>query len=473
MRADRSRLPAVGPDPAFAFPAIVRHTLTNGLAVRTVEHHSVPVITFVLQVEGGSGADPGDMEGLAAVTADMVDEGTGELSAIDVSERLARIGGEYDVDVGADATVFTLTTLSRFAERGASLLSDMVTAPSLREHDFTRVRQLRLDRLRQLKDLAPAVAERAFLRLLYGAHPYGHLAIGNDAALRRMSLDDVAGFHAAAFSPSRATLVVTGAMRHDELAAVAEQAFGGWIDDRRVTRSGPEPGRAQPDLGRRPDVVAAGDVPPASGTPGLAIVPRDGAAQSELRIGHLAAGRSTPDYPALLVMNAILGGQFVSRVNLKLREEKGYTYGARTGFDWRRGATPFVLQASVHTAATADAIRESVAELEGIRGSRPPTEAELTLAKASLTRGYPRNFETAQQVARSVAQLALYGLPDTYFQEFVPKANAVTAAEVTTAAGRHLDPARLTMLIVGDHAVIDQSLGVLGIGETRVLPNDS
>jgi predicted Zn-dependent peptidase len=138
--------------------------------------------------------------------------------------------------------------------------------------------------------------------------------------------------------------------------------------------------------------------PPASA--GLAIVPRDRAAQSELRIGHLATGRNTPDYPALLVMNALLGGQFVSRVNLKLREEKGFTYGARTGFDWRRGATPFVLQASVHTAATADAIRDSLGELQGIRGARPPTGAELMLAKASLTRGYPRNFETAQQVAK-------------------------------------------------------------------------
>jgi zinc protease len=159
-------------------------------------------------------------------------------------------------------------------------------------------------------------------------------------------------------------------------------------------------------------------------------------------------------------------------VNLKLREEKGYTYGARTGFDWRRGATPFVLQASVHTAATADAIRDSVGELEGIRGSRPPTDAELRLAKASLTRGYPRNFETVQQVARSVAQLALYSLPDTYFQEFVPKANAVTAADVTDVAVRHLDPARLTMLVVGDYAVIDQSLRGLGMGDTRVLPNE-
>ena len=458
-RADRSRLPAVGPDPAFTFPVVARHTLSNGMSVRTVEHHSVPVITFVLQVEGGAGADPPGMEGLAAVTADMVDEGTGTLGAIDVSERLARIGAEYDVEVGADATVFTLTTLSRFSSRGASLLAGMVTAPSLRDADFDRVRQLRLDRLRQLKDLPPAVAERAFLRLLYGPQPYGHLSIGNDQALRLLSPADVAAFHRDAFCPSRSTLVVAGAMRHEALVAVADAAFGGW----------------DASNARRPvnvDGRRAADIAPPPATGGLAIVHRDGAAQSELRMGHLAAGRNTPDYPALIVMNALLGGQFVSRVNLKLREEKGYTYGARTGFDWRRGATPFVLQASVHTATTADAIRESLGEIEGIRGPRPPTDIELVLAKASLTRGYPRNFETAQQVARSVAQLALYNLPDTYFEEFVPRTNAVTAADVVRVADRHLDPARLTTVIVGDHAAIGGSLESLGKGVTRVLPND-
>src|SRR3954465_9509751 len=171
-------------------------------------------------------------------------------------------------------------------------------------------------------------------------------------------------------------------------------------------------------------------------SPRLAIVPREGAAQSELRIGHLSASRDTPDYPALLVMNAVLGGQFVSRVNLKLREEKGYTYGARTGFDWHKGASPFSLQASVHTAATADAIADALAEIESIRGSRPPTADELALAKASLTRGYPRNFETAQQVGRAVAQLALYGLPDSYFAEFIPKANGVSESELVQAAAR-------------------------------------
>jgi len=451
MAIDRSRLPEVGPDPSFAFPAIVHHVLDNGLRVRAVEHRSVPVITFVLQVAGGSAADAPGHEGLAALVADMVDEGTGSLSAIDVSDAMARIGGDYDVDVGADATTFTLTTLTRFADRGAGLLASLVTAPSMREADFDRVRQLRLDRLRQLKDLAPAVAERAFLRLLYGAHPYGHLAIGSEDALRQLGLGDVSAMHRLRYQPAAATLVVCGSLSSQDLIDVASRAFGTW-----------RPGEAAAP----PRVEAA--FPEA--VPRLAIVPREGAAQSELRIGHLSASRDTPDYPALLVMNAVLGGQFVSRVNLKLREEKGYTYGARTGFDWHKGLSPFALQASVHTAATADAIRDSLGELEAIRASRPPTGDELALAKASLTRGYPRNFETAQQVGRAVAQLALYGLPDTYFAEFIPKANSVTADQVASAATRYLDPTRLTTLIVGDHATIGDSLAALDLGPPAVLP---
>ena len=453
-RVDRSRLPEVGPDPSFRLPGIVRHELANGLEVRTIEHLNVPVITLVVQVDGGTGADPADREGLAAITADMVDEGTGSMNALDVSDALARIGAEYDVDVGPDATTFTLTTLARFASRGAGLLGDMLIRPSLRGDDFDRVRQLRLDRLRQMKDVPPAVAERAFLRLLYGEHPYGHLALGNDAALRAMTVEETARFHAATFDPRRATVIAAGAMSHAELLAVVDEAFGGW--------DGAGRGQASP--------IVAAAIEPAAAPPRLAIVAREGAAQSELRIGHLAARRNTPDYSALLVMNAILGGQFVSRINLKLREEKGYTYGARTGFDWRRGLAPFSMQASVHTAATADSVRETLNELDAIRGGRPATDHELTLAKASLTRGFPRNFETAQQVARGVAQLALYDLPDTYFAEFVPRTNAVSAGDVTVAAARYLDPSRLTTLIVGDHAAIDGSLRDLGLGEPQLLP---
>jgi len=455
MRADRSRLPEVGPDPAFTFPRIVRHTLANGLDVRTVEHHTVPVVSCVLQIEGGTGADPRAQEGLAAITADMVDEGTGALSAIEVSEGFARIGAEYDIDVGADATVFSVTMLSRFATRGASLLADIVVRPSLRESDFDRVRQLRLDRLRQLKDVPAAVAERAFLRLMYGAHPYGHLAIGTDAALRALRLDQIAAFHAATFRPERATLILAGPLSHDELLALADATFSAW--------TGHAPHAPHPD---------AAETEPGTPAARLAVVARAGAAQSELRIGHLAARRSTPDYSALLVMNAVLGGQFVSRINLRLREEKGYTYGARTGFDWRRGLAPFSLQASVHTAATADAIRDSLAEFAAIRGARPPSETEMMLAKASLTRGYPRHFETAPHVARSIAQLALYDLPDSYFEEFIPRITAVETADVVRVAERYVDPARAVTLIVGDHQAIADSLPALGLGEALLLPAD-
>ena len=452
-RIDRSRLPDVGADPRFSFPAIVRHTLRNGLRVCTIEHHSVPVITFSVQVDGGSGADPEGLEGLAAVVADMADEGTGAMTALEVSDALSRIGADYDVDVGGDATDFSLTTLTRFASRGASLLADMVTRPRLLESDFTRIRQLRLDRLRQLKDVASAVAEQTFLRLIYGTHPYAHLSIGTDASLRRVTPDDVVSFHTRAVQPARATLVVCGAMSHDELLRQAEDAFGGWS-------------AVADDLN---PATPASEIAPAGAPPiRLAVVPRESAAQSELRIGHLTTRRVTPDYPALLVLNAVLGGQFVSRVNLKLREEKGYTYGARTSFDWRRGISPFALQTSVHTASTADAIADCLAEISAVMGSRPPSEQEMSLAKASLTRGYPRGFETAQQVARSVAVLSLYGLPDTYFEDFVPKVNAVTGADVVDVAVRHLDPSRLTTLVVGDYSAIAESLQRLNLGEPQL-----
>jgi zinc protease len=445
---DRSAVPALGPVPSFTFPGIERHVLPNGLKVRTVEHTSAPVLSMVVQVEGGSGADPAPSEGLASLVADLVDEGTGALSAIDVSDALSRIGGDYDVDTGPDAIWFSLTTLARFADRGADLLAGLLTRPSLRESDFARIRQLRIDRLRQIKDIASAVAERAFLRLLYGSHPYGHAPLGNEEALRAITLDDAAGFHAEMFRPSQSTIVLVGGMRHAELLAVAERAFGAWIDP-----SNPGPPR-----------TPASAIPAEPTSRRIALVHREAAAQSELRIGHLAASRRTPDYAPLLVMNAILGGQFTSRVNLKLREEKAYTYGARTSFDWKRGLAPFALSTSVHTASTAAAIADASAEIEGIRGARPITEQELVHAKAALTRGYPAGFETAAHVARAVSQLALYDLPDTYFSDFVPTVGAVRAEDVTRVAAQYLDPNRLTALVVGDAQVVADSLRTLSFG---------
>lgn len=452
MTVDRSRLPVPGRTPPFHFPAIERSTLGSGLRVWSVRHVSIPVATVMLLVRRGAADDPVGREGLAAITADMLDEGTGLLSAIEIHEALARIGAHLDSDIGPDATLFTLTVLSRFLRPAVSLLADMIARPSMREEDFARVRQLRLHRLMQLKDMPGAVADRAFMRLLYGSHPYGHTPLGNDASLSSLTVDDVRAFHAANLRPGDATLVVTGDCAHAEVETIAESAFAGWTG----AAQSPQP------------------VPPSVQTPPrLNIIPRPGAPQSELRIGHVGVARNTPDYHALVAANMVLGGQFVSRINLKLREEKGFTYGARTSFDFRRLPGPFSLQVSVQTAATAEAIQESIAEVAGIRDSRPVSPDELSLGVAALTRGYARNFETAEQLARAATQLALYELPDDYFDEFVARVERVTVDDVTRVARQYLDPARLTTLIVGDHAAVARDLPGLGLGTPAILAADT
>ena len=456
MPIDRTTLPPVGADPVFSFPPVARYRLDNGLEVCVVEERRMPIVSFALVVAGGSGLDPRGRDGLAGIVADMLDEGSGTRGAIEISEELASVGAEYEVEVGPDATTASMTTLAKFADRGARLLADMTVRPALRQADFDRVRQLRRDRLRQMKDVPGAVAERAFLHLLYGDHPYGHLAIGDEESLAGFSLEDVVTAHGSSFVPSRATMVVAGGLPAADLLALARDAFGAWS------------GRT--DAAAR---VPAADVPMiGTGRQRLALVPREGAAQSEVRLGRLVSPRLTPDYPSLVVMNAVLGGQFVSRINLKLREEKAYTYGARTGFDWKKGISPLALHASVHTASTAEAIADSMVEFSGLRGLRPVTESELELAKASLTRGYPQHFQTVPQLARAVGQLSLFELPENYFSTFIPLINAVSADDVSRVACAHLDPESCITLVVGDERVVAEPLSRLGLPSLEVLPAD-
>jgi zinc protease len=445
---DRSALPVPTADEAFRFPRIHRQLLSNGLEVRAIPHHNVPVLSAVLLVRGGTAADPGDRPGLAAFTADLLDEGSGGRNALEVSDAIARLGADLDVDVGPDATMVALTTITRFMQPALSLLAEMAIVPNLAADDIERVRKLRLERLKQLRDHAPAVAERTLARLLYRDHPYGHLGLGSEDALAATSGEEIRAFHTASFVPAAATLVVAGDASPEALFSAAEEAFGRW-----------QKSSAAP-VNREAGLLD----PPPQPEHRLAIVPRPASPQSELRVAHVCASRDTPDYHALVLLNMILGGQFVSRVNLNLRQDKGYTYGVRTGFDLRRGLGPFVLQTSVQTEVTANAIREAMRELSDIRGTRPATSEEIGLARASITRGYPRGFETAQQVARGVAQLALHGLPDSYFEQFVPRVEAVSEEDIRRVAAQYLEPARMVTLVVGDYDRVAPTLDALDLG---------
>ena len=446
--ADRERLPGLGPELSFTFPGIKRATLANGVRVWSVEHRQVPLITVLALLPVGSSSDPVERPGLAAITGDMLDEGCGDRSALEVHEALGRIGAQLDLDVGYDATIISLTILERYLDRGLELVRDMLVRPRFEQREFDRVRELRLTRLLQLKDMPPALADRAFAQLLYRNHPYGHLPIGSDGALRSLMIRDITSFHRRACLPSRTTLIAVGDATHGAMQDAARRAFDAWQADETEPVADPE-------------TFAPAAPPPTR----LALVHRPGAAQSELRIGHVSLPRRTADYHAALVANMILGGQFVSRINMNLREDKGYTYGARTAFEFRRAPGPFVLHASVQSDATADALKESLAEIRAIRGERPVSRQELEMGRASLTRGYPRNFETADQIARAAAQLALYDLPDDYFTTFVPKVMALTEEAVTAIAAKHLDPDGLLSVIVGDRDKLSPSLRALDLGD--------
>jgi zinc protease len=452
VKVDRSTLPVPGPTRPLPFPPIEKSTLPSGMRVWTVHHTQLPLVAFMLLVRRGASSDPAGKEGLAAVTADMMDEGSGNLSAIEIHEAMARLGAQFDTDIGSDATVASVTVLSRFVQRALGLLSDIVVRPSLREGDFARVRQLRLHRLTQLRDMPGALADRGFLRLLYGAHPYGHSPIGSEASLATMTIDDVRAFHTRVVRPQTATLIAVGDCQHDAIVRMVAEAFGDWTGegDREVTAVEPLP----------------------HGAP-IAVVPRPKAPQSELRVGQVAVSRNTPDYHALVVANTILGGQFVSRINLNLREHRGLTYGARTAFEFKRMPGPFAMQVSVQTSGTAVAIEEGIGEVAGIRGPRPATAEELSLGIAALTRGYARSFETAEQIGRGAMQLALYDLPDDYFEQFVPKIQAVTSDDVSRVMAKHVDPARFVTLVVGDLDAIGPDLAALGRGEPVILSPDS
>jgi predicted Zn-dependent peptidase len=454
VSVDRSRLPAPGPDRPFHFPRIARRLLSNGLEVRAVSHGAVPIASRALLVPGGSSSDPVDAHGLTSLTAGLLDEGSRGQSALEVADRLARIGGDLDIDAGFDAVVIGLTTLDRFLDTGLALLYEIVAEPNLADEDFQRIRKLRLERLRQMKDHAAAMADRAFAHVVYGTHAYGHLPLGSEASVSAMTVDRARALHAALFTPRGATLVVVGDRPEAELLDAAAAALEPW-----------QPAASAMTLDR----TSALGPPPPPPESRLYVLPRPGAAQSELRIGCTSAPRSTPDYHALLLLNNILGGDFVSRLNLNLREQKGFTYGVRTGFNLRRGIGPFVMQTAVGTEVTGEAVIESMREIRDIAGNRPATADEVAHAFASVSRGYPRGFETAGQIARSVAQLALHDLPDSYFEEFVPRLAQITDHEIGDVARRYLDSERLTTIIVGDLDKIAGSLPGLALGPHRVL----
>ncbi|MBM64058.1 MAG: hypothetical protein CL484_14010 [Acidobacteria bacterium] len=434
------------------FPAARIARLASGLTIRAVEHLGPPVVQWIWVVPTGSATDPETQPGLAALTADLLDEGSTTLSALDLHAALDRIGARLGIQVGSDATTVSLTTLSRYAEEGLVLLDEIVTRPRFEPVDFERARDLRRSRLRQMRTVPGAVADRVYLERLYPDHPYGHLSIGTDESLSRLTVADVKQFYHEDYLPAQTTLVGVGALAHDTLIELAERVFGGRATGSMFKTAGDD--SVEPAELRNPSAQ-------------VVIVDRPGAVQSELRIGHVGVARRIADYHAVLVLNMVLGGQFVSRLNRTLREEKGYTYGVRTSFDCRRWPGPFSMQGSVQADATVESVQEVLTQMASFTGDGPVTVSELDLACAALTRGFARGFETVGQVARGVVQLVQHDLPADDYDQFVPQIEAVDEAAVTAAAAEYLHVDRAVVVVVGPASQFAEGLAALGLGDPQ------
>ena len=448
MTIDRFTLPSPGPPATVSFPAVSRTSLPNGLGIWSVAHASVPVVSCALVVDRGTAGDPSDRPGLASLVASLAIESAGRHDSIGLADALARIGAHLDVQPSADVTVISLQTLSRHLPAGLDLLADIVRRPQFVSADFARVRELRLSRLRQASRVASTMADRALIAGVFGDHPYGHGALGTTRSVEQITIDEVRAWWAREWTPVGATFVAVGDIDAATVRAEVARVFGDW----RVA-------------GGRSAAPAPVTLPPTP-LPGagarLLVVHRPGAAQAELRVGQLGPARLTPDYHALIALNALLGGQFTSRINRNLREGRAITYGARTGFDMRRAGGLFSCDTSVQANAAHVAAQEVLREFAAIAVPDAVGHDELDRAQASLTRGYVRHFETAGQLARALVDLATYQLPDDTFDRFVPAVNALTSTDITGAAQAALRPDDCAIVVVTDLDQHREPLRALG-----------
>ena len=443
----RANPPAPGPDPKLSLPVPQRFTLPNGLTVLLVEKHELPVVAASLVVLSGSDVNPPDKPGLANFTADMLDEGTKTRSALEIADAFAQIGATFVSGSGSDYSNVGVLTLKQHVDRAFELVADVTLNPVFAEEEIERVRNDRLTRLLQQRDAPTALAAKIFNRVVYGTdHPYGYIELGTEESLKAITRDDLVRFWQAGYVPENAALAVAGAITMNELRELAEKHFGAW--------------QGTSERLERPEVKDSVE-------PRIVVVDRPGSPQTALRMGHVGVPRAHPDYVALQVMNTTLGGLFSSRINMNLREKNGYTYGAGSGFGFRRGAGPFIVATSVRTDVTAPAIREILKEIELMR-TAPVTTQELETARDAFARSLPGLFETSSQTAASIGQLFVYELPLDYFNNLPGAIQAVGAEDVQRVAREHLEPRRMVIVAVGDRARIETELRKLGYGRVEV-----
>jgi zinc protease len=442
--------PQPGKPRPYRFPPFQRQRLGNGLTLLTADVPGRPLLAANLLLTGGSADEPSELAGVTALMARGLPEGTQRRTAMELVEASERLGAELHAEAGWEAVAASVEVPRRHFEPALGLLAEMVVLPSFPVAEIERLRDERLNDLLQARAEPRRRVEWAFAETIYAPRaPYHRPAGGTEATVADLGRDQVEKRHGAMSDPRGATLIVAGDLRALPVEAIAAARFGEWRGR----------GRARAPADAEAQAHPAG--------PRVVLVDRPGSAQTEIRVGHVGLPRRIPDYHAVSVVSAILGGLFNSRLQRLLREERGYTYGVGAGFDFRRSAGPFSVRTAVETEVTAAALIDIMAELRGIR-TRPVSEDELREARDFLIGVFPLRFESPAQVAAALAGLVIHGLPDDELDRYRPAVAAVAADDVAEAAG-HIRPDEASIVLVGDAARVQSELEAADFGPVEVV----
>lgn len=443
----RKTPPAAGPPVTVHLPVPESFKLANGLTVYLVEDHSLPVLSAAMVVRAGGEANPVGKGGLASLTAQTMGEATEKRDLTQLSEAQELIGTHIGVGAGMDRSTGSMTVLTNYVEAGMDLFADVLEHPAFKQEDLDRLKKQRLIGIQQETDSVSAIASRVGPLLVYGDQPYGASPIGTTASVTSLTRDDLTSFYKQRYGPSNAGLMLAGDVTLPQAKKLAEAYFGSWTG---------EPGNA-------PEIPPAPQMQPTH----VVIVDKPGAPQTSLLAYALGVTSESPDRPALEIMNYTLGGSFGSRINMNLREEHGYTYGASSQYAFYRGGGPFFAGGLVRTDVTAPAAKELVHELTNFP-DKPSTDQELTMAKDARVQSLPGQFETTQSIATSIGTVYLYSRPLNYYATLPAKYRGVTPADVARIAKEDVHPGNLLILAVGDRAKIEPSLKNAGLGPVEV-----
>jgi zinc protease len=440
MTLDRKIKPVAESEINFSLPEIEEFTLGNGLKVTYVHKANLPIVQMYFTINSGSKYDPENKSGLAYLTSLLIDEGAGGLNTMELDKEIEKLGSIFNISTDNDCVFISLTCIEEHFSRTMELGAKILTEPHFYQEDFEREKNRHITKIVQSLDDPSYVASTCFSNLLLSRTKYSRSTLGRSATVEQLTNEDVCSFYENHVAPDNINLVVVGSINRQKLSDELNRYFSKWKS--------------------KQILHADNNISTVPTSKRVVFIRKDNAAQSEIRIGHLSNQRSSPDYFAATIMNTILGGQFASRINSNLREDKGYTYGANSYFSYNKAAGKFLVSTAVNSENTIDAVQEVLKELDGIR--KEIKKDELELAKSYLIKRYPSNFETYGQIAKNISLINYFDLPKDYFNTYIQFMSEQTLQNVTEAAVNNIFPDQLTILILGSEKLLDEKLNMLG-----------